>query len=179
MYSNSLVDAYALIPKFDEFNKPYTIVVRSKSYEKVNLTPRQLIDQELKVHGSSLKGAREASKTVLESSSLHPIMVPKSPLIHIWFTSESMRNDTCRYFLLHRVVTVKHHEENHSIVLLTNGEQIKVAVPRSVMRRRLNEARVYFAIAFLNQFFNRPLYSRSETQIMLKCAELNGDYLID
>lgn len=180
MYRNSLFDGCVLKPKFDQLNNLYTLMITPKGYKRVPLSPMQLIDMELKEHGSSLKGAKEASKAALDSNSINPIRIPRSPLFHIWFPTEAMRNnETCMYFALHHVDKIEPYLENHSIVVLTNNERIKVPISYSKLNIQRNKALKYCAIAILKQFYRRPLYSKSETQMMLKCAELNGDYLID
>lgn len=179
MYRNSLYDACVLMPKFDQFNNLYTLIVTPTGYKKVPFTPMQLLDGELKQHGSSLKGAKEAAKAVLTSNSINPIMIPRSPLVHIWFPTEAMRNsENCMYFALHHVEDVKPYTENHSIAVLTNYEEIKVSVPHSKLKKQWSKAKDYLSTALLKQFYKDPLYSKAEQQIMLKCAEINEEYLI-
>lgn len=179
MYRSSLYDACVLMPKFDQFNNLYTLIITPTGYKKVPFTPIQLLDMELKLHGSSLKGAREAAKAVLTSNSINPIMIPRSPLVHIWFPTEAMRNsEHCMYFALHHVEDVKSYMENRSIAVLTNYEEIKVPVPHSKLKKQWSKAKDYLSTALLKQFYKDPLYSKAEQQIMLKCAEINEEYVI-
>ncbi|MEK4079047.1 competence protein ComK [Solibacillus sp. FSL K6-1126] len=180
MYRNSLLDACVLKPKFDQFNNLYTLVITPNGYKKVPFTPMQLLDMELKQHGSSLKGAKEAAKAVLKSNSVNPIMIPRSPLVHIWFPTEAIRNSGhCMYFALHHVEDVKPYMENRSIAVLTNYEEIKVLVPYSKLKKQWSKAKDYLSTALLKQFYKDPLYSKAEQQIMLKCAEINEEYVIN
>jgi len=179
MYRNSLYDACVLMLKFDQFNNPYTLIITPTGYKKVPFTPMQLLDMELKLHGSSLKGAKEAAKAVLTSNSINPIMIPRSPLVHIWFPTEAMRNsENCMYFALHHVEDVKPYTENHSIAVLMNYEEIIVPVPHSKLKKQWGKAKDYLSTTLLKQFYKDPLYSKAEQQIMLKCAEINEEYVI-
>lgn len=180
MYRNSLFNASVLNPKFDQFNNLNTLIITPNGHKRVPLTPVQLLDSELKEHGSSLKGAKEAAKAVLTSNSINPIMIPRSPLVHIWFPSEAMRNiENCMYFALHHVHDIQPYIENHSIVVLMNYERIKVPVSYSKLNKQWIKAKSYYATALIKQFYRDSLYSKAEQQIMLKCAEINEQYVIN
>ena len=179
MYRNSLFDACVLQPKFDQFNNLYTLMVTPNGYNKVPFTPMQLLDMELKQHGSSLKGAKEAAKAVLNSNSVNPIMIPRSPLVHIWFPTEAMRNsEYCMYFALHHVEKIEPYTENRSIAVLMNYERIQVPVSYSKLNKQWSKAKDYFSNALIKQFYSRSPYSKAEAQIQLNCAELNEEYVI-
>jgi len=180
MFRNSLYDACVLKPKFDQLNNLYTLLKTPNGYKKVPFTPMQLLDMELKQHGSSLKGAKEAAKAVLTSNSINPIMIPRSPLVHIWFPTEAMRNmENCMYFALHHVHDIEPYTENHSIVVLTHNERIKVPVSYNKLNKQWTKAKSYYATALLKQFYSRHQYSNAEQQIILKCAEINEQYVIN
>lgn len=151
MYKNYLLNACALVPKFDHFNNPYTIIVTSNGYERVDLTPRQLIDTELKENGSSLKGAKEAAKAILGQASVPPVFIPRSLFPHVWFSTESNRNESCCYFALHHVLTAEELSSSpeKTLVILRDGREIEVKVTRSRFIQRWNKASSYFAHTFL------------------------------
>lgn len=180
MYRISLYDACVLKPKFDQFNNLYTLMITPNGNKKVPFTPMQLLDSELKEHGSSLKGAKEAAKAVLSSKSVNPIMIPRLPLLQIWFPTEAMRNvESCMYFSLHHVEKIVPYLENCTIVVLTNYERIEVPVSHSKLHKQWIKAKDYFSTALLKQFYKDPIYSKAEQQIMLKCAEINEQYVIN
>ncbi|MEK5184104.1 competence protein ComK [Solibacillus sp. FSL W7-1324] len=180
MYRNSLYDACVLKPEFDQLNNLYTLIITPSGYKKVPFTPMQLLDGELKQHGSSLKGAKEAAKAVLNSNSINPLMIPRFPLVQIWFPTEAMRNvEHCMYFALQHVHDIEPYMENHSIVVLTHNERVKVPVSYSRLNKQWTKAKCYYATALLKQFYSGHQYSKAEQQIMLKCAELNEQYVIN
>lgn len=180
MYRNSLFDACVLIPKFDQFNNLYTLMLTPNGYRRVPFTPLQLMDMELKEHGSSLKGAKEAAKAVLRSNSINPIKIPRSPLVHIWFPTEAMRNvEDCIYFALHHVERIEPYLENCTIVVLMNYERIEVPVSYSKLNKQWMKAKCYYATALIKQFYGEPFYSKAEQHIMLKSAEMNEAYVIN
>ena len=181
MYKNYLLNACALVPKFDHFNNPYTIIVTSNGYERVDLTPRQLVDTDLKENGSSLKGAKEAAKAILGTASVPPILIPRLPFSHVWFTTESTRNETCHYFALHHVETVKEvpFSSDKALVLLRDKRNIVVPVSRSKFLQRWNKASDYFLKDLFNQFISQPRYLKPEEKLVLKCAEVSENYLVD
>ena len=141
MYKNYLLNACVLVPKFDDFNNPYTIIVTSNGYERVNLTPSQLIDTDLKENGSSLKGAKEAAKAMLGTASVPPILIPRSPFSHVWFSTESTRNKTCHYFALHHVVDAK--EKTGILCLLRNRKYRERIMKQWVLHLFLAELKHY------------------------------------
>lgn len=179
MYKNSLLHACVLVPKFDEFNNPYTVVYHANGVKKVNLTPHQLLDQELNESGSSLRGAKEAAKAMLGSSSIHPILIPMRSFISVWFPSESTRNDTHIYFELHAIVKVIPLPDEACLVVVSNGDTIEVAVSEQKFKRRMNQARIYFAIAISKQYKERFYYPRLDNLPLWKSAEFPEDYLTD
>mgnify|MGYP006806066907 CR=1 FL=1 len=181
MYKNYLLNACALIPKFDHFNNPYTIIVTSKGYERVNLTPSQLIDNDLKENGSSLKGAKEATKAILGTASVPPILIPRLPFSHIWFPTESIRNKYCHYFALHHVLKVEKvpFSSDKAVVLLRDKRNVEVPISRSKFLQRWNKASSYFAKDFFNQYISQTRYLKAEEKLLMKCAEENENYFID
>lgn len=181
MYKNYLLNACALVPKFDHFNNPYTIIVTSNGYERVSLTPRQLIDTDLKENGSSLKGAKEATKAILGTASVPPILIPRLPFSHVWFPTESTRNKSCHYFALHHVLDAIEapFSSDKTIVLLRDKRNIEVPIPRRKFMHGWKKASHYFANDFFKQFISQPRYLKAEEKLVLKCAEVNEPYLVD
>ena len=181
MYKNYLLNACALVPKFDHFNNPYTIIVTSNGYERVNLTPKQLIDTDLKENGTSLMGAKEAAKAILGTASVPPIFIPRSLFPHVWFSTESTRNESCYYFALHHVLDAKKvpSSSEKTRVILRDGREFEIKVSRSRFIQRWNKASCYFVQTFFNQFINQPRYLKPQEKLVLKCAEVNEPYLVD
>lgn len=74
---------------------------------------------------------------------------------------------------------IEPYMENHSIVVLTHNERVKVPVSYSRLNKQWTKAKCYYATALLKQFYSGHQYSKAEQQIMLKCAELNEQYVIN
>ena len=180
MYKNPLVQACVLVPKFDEFNNRYTVIYHVNGVKEVaKQTPHQLLDQELKGYGSSLKGAREAAKSMLPPTTMYPILIPMHGFIPVWFSSESPRNEKHIYFAIHSVISVESVTKESCMVLLRNGETIEAPVSKQRFNRRMNHARNYFAIFILNQYVDRSLYTRAVDKFIWRSAEFPEDYLTD
>ena len=177
MEMTSILNAAALIPRFDENGKPYTIVVKNNHTEKVHLKAPVILDKQLHQIGSSLKGAKEAAKAMLGTTSMHPVITQARPIPNIWFPSESTRNDTCMYFALHQIVKMEPYLIDNTIVYLAGKYAVTVPVPRSKFVLRYNQALIYFAMTFLKQLLDAPYCSLKEAREILRCAELNEAYI--
>lgn len=178
MYKNSLLHACVLVPKFDEFNNPYTVVYHANGVKEIiKQTPDQLLDRELKEYGSSLKGAKEAARSMLPPTTMYPILIPRRGFIPVWFSSESARNEKHIYFAIHAVVSIEVVTKESCMVVLRNGEKIEAPVSKRRLNHRINHARNYFAIFILNQYENRYSYPGVADKFMWRSAEFLEDYV--
>ena len=170
----SMLDGFALIPRFDEYGKPYTIILNTGEV-KTPFPTTKIIDCHLRQVGSSWKGAKESAAYLLGSSSMFPFVVKVQPFINVWFPSESPRKDTCVYFALHKIgdiedggdFTIVHEKGNCSVI---------IPVPSSKFETRYNQALKYLALNYLSQFLYPISSPTGEQRKILNCAELHGEY---
>ena len=99
----NLTNARALVPRRDCNGKLYTLIVKTDGLEKSSLTPLQLLDIQLRRTGSSLKGAKDAARFNMGTTTMHPLLLQLHPTIHTWFPTESPRNETCAYLARHQI----------------------------------------------------------------------------
>jgi competence protein ComK len=172
----SLLDAFALIPRFGEFGKPYSIILKNTEEVEIPFSAVKLLDCQLRQMGSSWKGAKEAASFLLGSSSMFSFALKVQPFINIWFPSESHRNETCVYFALHQIEKFEADGDEYTIVHGKGNYSVTIPVPCSKFKIRYDQALKYLAINYLNQFLYATSYSTRAQQTNLNCAELQEEY---
>ncbi|AWE06410.1 hypothetical protein DCE79_02975 [Lysinibacillus sp. 2017] len=153
--SPNLTNARALIPRRDYYGNLYTLIVKTDGLEKSSLTPLQILDNQLRRTGSSLKGAKDAARFIMGTATMHPLLLQLHPAIHTWFPTESPRNETCAY---------------HDVV---------IPVKESKVRIRYNETLQFTGWVYINHYLTQDSYYPHEEKIVVQCAELHEDYLLN
>lgn len=128
----------AFIPYFNECGKLMTIVVEMDDVVMVDLAPIALMEWNLRYYGSSMRGAKEGTKSVLGNINRPPLTVCEAKGIY-WFPSKSARADDCIWFALHNVVDCE-VVNGKVCVLLTDNGFIEVDVSCPKMNERINNA---------------------------------------
>lgn len=173
----NISEAMAIMPFTAEYGEQYSIIVQDDELIKVPLTNLKVLDHQLRYIGSSMKGAKEAAKLVLGSTSMFPIVAKLHPKIEIWFPTESIRHTTtCVFLSLNRIRDIKPYSKTSSIVYGYGANDIVVPVPYTKLKKRYFEAQKYFSIIFLNQQPKTYLKAAQRKLIILKCAENRASY---
>ena len=176
--SVNLSDAVALIPRYDDTGKLYTIIVKKTHLQKSNICPTKVIDNHLRKNGSSLRGAKDAASFIMGTASMHPFLVQTYPDIHVWFPSESPRKQTCAYLCLHQIAHYDAYlgSETETIIYLYGAFAIIIPVAKSKFEARFREAHCFQSKAYCYRTFAYECNVR-ERQI-LQCAEMHVNYLV-
>ncbi|ATP39089.1 hypothetical protein CSE16_03085 [Solibacillus sp. R5-41] len=131
----NISDAMAIIPYTAEYGEQYSIVVQDDELIKVPLKNSKILDYQLRLIGSSMKGAKDAAKLVLGSASMYPIVAKLHPKIEIWFPTESIRNTmTCVFLSLHRIKDMEYYTDTSTIVYGYGANDVVVPVPHNKLR---------------------------------------------
>lgn len=173
-----ILDAMALVLRYDDLGKPYTIIVKNEVLEKSYATPSKILDFQLRRMGSSLKGAKDSAAFVLGSTSMFPVVVQLHPTVNVWFPSESTRNETCVYFSLHQIRDISPYSETEMIVHGYGNYSVVVPVIESKLLIRYQQAFRYLGLMYCNQYLKPASYLSQEEKVVLHCAELHVDYLL-
>lgn len=180
MYQHeSISDALALIPRYDDNGNMYTIIVKKTTLQKSDCRPTRLLDNQLRKNGSSLRGAKDAASFIMGSVSMHPFLLQTYPDLHVWFPSESPRNETCTYFCLHQIIDYDAYlgSETETIVYLHGHYNVVIPVARSKFEARYKEAHCFQSKAYCHRTFSYEIIPVAQKQI-LKCAEMRAVYLV-
>jgi len=179
MYKGGNIEgAIALIPRYDENGSIYTLIIKRTGIEKSKLTPKKLLDKQLNKMGSSLRGAKDAASYLIGSTSMHPILLQLYPTIHVWLPTESMRNDTCAYFLMHQIVDLIALTSIETMVYLTEGFNFIVPISSTRLENRIQEAESMMCKIYCQQHFSYESYEEKEPTI-LHCAEMHEPYRVE
>ncbi|MCH7320661.1 competence protein ComK [Solibacillus sp. MA9] len=168
--------AIALIPRYDDFGSIYTLIVKRTGIVKSKLTPKQLLDKQLRKIGSSLRGAKDAAYYLIGSTSMHPILLQLYPTIHVWLPTESMRNDTCAYLLLHHIINYAADSAKDTIVYGIEGFEFIVPTTCSKFANRFQEAQSMQSKVYCQQHFSYEALVQKE-RTTIHCAEMHETYL--
>ena len=138
-------DSAAIIPFTTDYGELHSIVINNGQQVEVSLSPKEIIDQNLRRIGTSLRGARDGAKEVLGSASMHPVVLSIEKGMY-WFPSESYNNDSCAWFALQYFQDCEAIDEDEAGVILTNGYRVKVKVSKGSFDKRVQNTRVYKCI---------------------------------
>lgn len=180
--SPNLTNARALIPRRDYYGNLYTLIVKTDGLEKSSLTPLQILDNQLRRTGSSLKGAKDAARFIMGTATMHPLLLQLHPAIHAWFPTESPRNETCAYLALHQIRDVQdisQYSDTETIIHGFGAYDVVIPVKESKVRIRYNETLQFTGWVYINHYLTQDSYYPHEEKIVVQCAELHEDYLLN
>lgn len=180
--SPNLTNARALLPRRDHYGKLYTLIVKTDGLEKSSLTPLQLLDIQLRRTGSSLKGAKDAALFIMGTTTLHPLLLQLHPDIHTWFPTESPRNETCAYLAINHIRDIQDilaYSDTETIVHGCGAYDVVIPVIQSKVRIRYNEALRFVGWIYCNHYLKQDFNYPEQEKIIVQCAELHEDYLLN
>lgn len=127
-----------ILPKYDEQGKLFSIVYHANEFIDVDMKPWELIDYNLRLNGSSLRGAYEAAKIILEGTSMIPLAVNSAQNMY-WFPSTSPTRDDCVWFALQNIRAVECQGYRRAFVTM-HTSKIEVEMSKQVFKRRMQRA---------------------------------------
>lgn len=109
-------------PTFNEVGKLQSMVMENKELIQVDFKPTDLLDQNIRYHGSSLRGAWEGSRVILGGRfAMIPVIVSEK-LNMYWFPLYSPSRPDCAWFALQRIHSYHRLNKKQTRVLFDNGE---------------------------------------------------------
>ncbi|MHA6258834.1 competence protein ComK [Sporosarcina sp. CAU 1771] len=132
-------DAVMLLPRYDENGSLYTLMVKSNKQLQVEYGPTQLIDLNLRFHGSSLRGASDGSRMVLGRGNMYPVIINKE-LSVCWFPSKSPHKEGCCWFALHQVKEYIGISRKRTRVVFHNQSTFIVDMSRASFENKVKRA---------------------------------------
>ncbi|WP_332650925.1 competence protein ComK [Lysinibacillus sp. 54212] len=138
-------DSAAIIPFTSDYGEIHSVVFNNNQKVEVPLSPKEIIDLNLRRIGTSLRGAKDGAKEVLGSASMHPVVLSIEKGMY-WFPSESYNNDSCAWFALRCIQDCEAMDANETVVMLTNGYNVNIEVSKNSFKKRLQNAREFKCI---------------------------------
>lgn len=118
-------DTVLFLPKYDEFGHLKTIVMQDGHPVKVDMSPTELIDFNLRYFGSSLRGAGDGTRMILGEISMYPIVISEKLDLY-WFPSKSPSCPSCVWFALHHIEGYKRVGKKQTKVFLSDNSTVVI-----------------------------------------------------
>ncbi|MFC5604739.1 competence protein ComK [Sporosarcina koreensis] len=112
-----------ILPEFDENGQLQSVVMEKTELFRVKLEPTKLIDFSLRRYGSSLRGAKDGSRTLLGEISMPPIVLNLTQSIYL-FPSMSPENEDCVWIAAAHVKEYKAIDKKQTKIVLNYGSEI-------------------------------------------------------
>ncbi|MGM9950627.1 MAG: competence protein ComK [Lysinibacillus sp.] len=115
----------------------HSIVFHINELIPVPAPPYEIIDYNLRLYGSSLRGAKDSAEQMLGTSSMYPVALGKNKE-WIWFMTEAMKNEDCAWFALHHVWKIIYLDKKSANILLYCGHEEEFHVSERSLTNRKN-----------------------------------------
>lgn len=126
-----------IFPYFDECGRLLSMVMEGDQLHIIHCKPIKIIDFNLKLAGSSLKGASEGAGEILGSTSMSPVAINKT--YSIYFTpTMSPKSHDCIWVALGHVKEYVKTGDNQVKVTLRNGSVAELPLTYSQFDRRVD-----------------------------------------
>lgn len=129
-----------MLPIYTSYGDNYTLVLHGQKLYGVPTTQTQVMDFNLRLNHSSLRGAKDSAAYLLGSASMNPIVLCAKQQL-IWFTSESLKNPPCVSIALHHIVGKPiAYSEQQTLFKLTGGWEVIIPVTFNSFKNRFQNA---------------------------------------
>lgn len=130
------VKTAAILPEFTEYGTLNSIVIEHNKFIYVTQSPSSIIDFNLRLNGSSMRGARDGVKAILGNISMNPVVINETQGVY-WFPSKSYSHLDCIWFALHFQKWYERINERVTKVTLLNDFVINIDVSCRAFENRL------------------------------------------
>lgn len=113
----------------------HSIILQGNDYIHIPAPPYEIIDYNLRLYGSSLRGAKDSAEQILETSSMFPVALGKENE-WIWFMTEAMKNELCTWYALHHVKDIIEIDKKKAKILLYCGYEEELLVSKRSLKNR-------------------------------------------
>lgn len=112
-----------IVPDFDEYGKPGSLVLEPDRTFIVPMKPRHLIDRTLRTYGTSYRGAVEGAAYILERNHNPPVLINAGKPV-ILFPTTSPSREECAWFALDHIVHFQEEEKATTRITFTKGNSL-------------------------------------------------------
>lgn len=137
----------------------HSMILQGNDVIRVSVPPYEIIDYNLRRVGSSLRGAKDSAKELLDTSSMFPVALGRR-MEWIWFMSEAMKNEHCHWYGLHHVKELKKIDDKRTEIFLYCGRSDMLAVPKNSLANRKKSAHYFQSKLLQSDYLDPFLYSQ-------------------
>ena len=128
-----------VLPHFSETGELCSMVLEGDQVFFVHMSPTTLIDTNLRLNGTSLRGAMDGAKSVLGSAMMPPILFSKKHNMY-WTPTESPQSLTCIWVGVSHIESYVPVGKERIVVHLRNGSTFDVACSFYKFNQRITRA---------------------------------------
>lgn len=128
-----------IVPNFVENGFVHSLVGKKDGIAKTGLSPYKLIDTNLRFRGSSMRGALDGSKAILDTVRSNPLILDRETDIILFPSVSPMRPD-CVWLSLRHVKDYKSAGKGRTHVGLSNDSSIVINVSNSTFTMKIQRA---------------------------------------
>lgn len=125
-----------ILPDYNEHGFLQAVLCNRQGFAKAELSPYDLIDYNLRYHGSSIRGATDGALAMLGKVYKNPIILDKEHDI-ILFPCKSPFKEDCVWFSLRHILDTVEIDKNHTQVQLSNGSSITIDVSKKSFDKKM------------------------------------------
>jgi len=146
----------AFIPSYDGVGGFKTTILEIDGFKECHLNPVELVDQNLRFFGSSLKGASEGTRYILGEGNMYPVIMNLKHQL-VWFPSISPKKNDCVWLALNHIKSYKQNKNQSTKIIFTNGSSLNIDVSYSAFDKRMNRAyALKFRLEYRSSFLLIP-----------------------
>ncbi|WP_146552459.1 competence protein ComK [Rummeliibacillus sp. SL167] len=164
----------AFIPIFDHTGVVKTNILEVEYLKKCHLNPLELVDQNLRFFGSSLKGASEGTRNILGEVNMYPVIMNLKRLL-VWLPTMSPKKKDCVWLALDHIKSYRQNHDRNTEILFTNDSSLILPISYRSFEKRIYRAyELKFKLEYHTKFLLIP---HSIKRNFLRCEivkEVNG-----
>lgn len=132
-------ETIVVLPDYNEHGFLNSLLCKKDGITKAAISPFNLIDTNLRFRGSSMRGALDGSKAILDKQNMNPVIVDKEQDI-ILFPCRSPYREDCVWLSLRHVKRYEKAGAGHTRVELSNGSTIILDVSLHIFSKKIQRA---------------------------------------
>ncbi|WP_397537212.1 competence protein ComK [Rummeliibacillus pycnus] len=146
----------AFLPDFDGVGGFKTTILEVDDLKECHLNPVELLDQNLRFFGSSLRGASEGTRYILGEVNMYPVIMNLKHQL-VWFPTRSPKKNDCVWLALNHIKSYKRNKNQSTKIIFTNGSSLNIEVSFSSFEMRMNRAyALKFRLEYRSSFMLIP-----------------------
>lgn len=128
-----------IYPEFTEEGVLQSVAMEGNVLQRVSKKPMDIVDENLRYYGSSLRGAKDSTKIVLGEVFMSPVVI--NELLNIFFfPSKSPNQPDCIWFALYHIRSYIEIDAKRTCITFINGAKLKVDISYNSFNNRYKNA---------------------------------------